>query len=71
MSEGEWAMTTIKQINDKVTAYDLKTKSVYVQTTLGLNPLRLVGIGRKYLTVQKHNGDSQRINPASVTQVLV
>ena len=42
---------TIEQVKARVTQHDLETQSVHVQTTLVDHPLRLVAIGRLFLTV--------------------
>lgn len=59
---------TIQQVKAKVTSRDLEAKSVHVQTTLTPYPLRLVGIGRQFLTVL-NEGNVRRIDPIIVTEI--
>jgi hypothetical protein len=59
---------TIKQVKADVTNRDIETRSVYVQTTLSPHPLRLVAIGRRFLTVL-NEGNVRRIDPIIVTEI--
>jgi hypothetical protein len=59
---------TIEQVKAKVTRRDLETRSVHVQTTLTPHLLRLVAIGRAFLTVLSE-GNVRRIDPIIVTEI--
>jgi hypothetical protein len=59
---------TIEQVKANVTRRDLETKSVHVQTTLTPYPLRLVAVGREFLTVL-NEGNVRRIGPIVVTEI--
>jgi hypothetical protein len=61
-------MMTIEQVKSKVTQRDLVCRSVHVQTTLTPYPLRLVAIGRKFLSVL-NEGNVRRIDPIIVTEI--
>jgi len=59
---------TIQQVKSKVTRYDLESRSIYVQTTLLPHPLRLVSIGRQFLSVL-NEGSVKKIDPIIVTEI--
>jgi hypothetical protein len=61
---------TIQDVKAKVTARDLESKSVFVQTTLTPYPLRLVAIGRSFLSVLS-GGCVKRIDPIIVKAVMM
>jgi hypothetical protein len=61
---------TIQQVKEKVTRWDIEHKSVHVQTTLTPRPLRLVAIGREFLTVL-NEGNVRRIDPIIVKEILM
>lgn len=59
---------TIEEIKKKVTRRDIESRTIHVQTTLTPYPLRLVGIGRQFLTVL-NEGNVRRIDPIVVTEI--
>ena len=61
---------TIQEIKAKIARRDIESKSVFVQTTLVHNPLRLVAIGRKFITVLSQ-GNYRRIDPIIVSAIQI
>ncbi len=59
---------TIKQVKAKVTERDLQIKSVFVQVSMYESPVRLIKVGRKFLTIMKE-GYLRIIDPSIVTEI--
>jgi hypothetical protein len=53
---------TIEEVKSHVTEHDLKTRTIHVLVKFSCKRVRLIAVGRKYLTVL-HNGDVVKLHP--------
>jgi hypothetical protein len=61
---------TIQEIKRQVTTHDLATKSVWINTTLTDLPIRLIAIGKKFLTTLNNAGIVRKVDPIVITGVV-